>query len=478
MKGLVVLNVSRQHGSILTKNSAHLQAEIISIVSSFSVVDGIKKMQSHQTSHKFSPTDEKQPTDNKNFCSYSQPFNMTRRFSITTGQNHSQMNESPTIVGGQWVKNKLSFIRWSLLSVGQGFIYCFFIFVSPLRAQNSLPQLAPDELAPIDPAFHEPLSRGIALVYSDRFEESLALFDSLQKAHPDHPGPHFYKAATYQTWMSSYRFNSFQKELEKNVEEAIVKGTKLMRTKNDPWLLFYMGGAYGYRAFYKFRNYHWLDAYQDSRKSLNYIQTGLQRQPKLYDAYLGLGSYDYWSTAKSLVLKLLTFLMGDKRDFGLQEIELAMRHGRYCRDEARLVLVTALFDYGKYDQALAALDKNENLARPAIMTELYLRGRLMFEFGRWQEVESIFRELLARLESHRYQSIGYQVECKYRIAKALQQQGRHKEALAFAEEGLAQSKKRNTKAELESDLGSFSDNLKALKRLDDKLKKQIENHNN
>jgi tetratricopeptide (TPR) repeat protein len=322
------------------------------------------------------------------------------------------------------------------------------------------------------------LSRGIALVYSDRFEESLALFDSLEKAYPDHPGPYFYKAATYQTWMSSYRFNGFQKELEKNVEEAITKGTKLLRTTHDPWLLFYMGGAYGYRAFYKFRNYHWLDAYHDSRKSLNYIQTGLQKQPKLYDAYLGLGSYDYWSTAKSIVLKLLTFLIGDKRDFGLEEIKLAMRHGRYCRDEARLVLVTALFDYEKYEQALAALEEKETPARPASMTELYLRGRLMFEFGRWPEVETVFRELLKRLERHTHQSLGYQVECRFRIAQALQQQGRAPEALALADAALVLSEKRNAKAELESDLGSFSDILKALKRLGGELKKQMRTHSN
>lgn len=382
----------------------------------------------------------------------------------------------PTHKNGATAKS--SYNRCLLGATGKCLAGCFLILAVSLYAQTGLVQPSPGELAPIDPTFDQPLSRGIALVYSDRFEESLALFEGLQKTHPDHPGPHFYKAATYQTWMSSYRFNGYQKELEKNVEEAIAKGTKLMRTQNDPWLLFYMGAAFGYRAFYKFRNYHWLDAYQDSRKGLNYIQTGLQKQPRLYDAYLGLGSYDYWSTAKSIVLKLLTFLIGDKRDLGLQEMELAMEHGRYSRDEARLVLVTALFDYEKYDQALAVLDRTEHPAPPPIMTELYLRGRIMFQFGRWLEVEMIFRELLERLEKHQYQSIGYQVECKYRIAKALQQQGHSKEALALADEALRQSEKRNAKAELESDLGSYSDNLKALKRLDDELGKQKQSHSN
>jgi tetratricopeptide (TPR) repeat protein len=309
---------------------------------------------------------------------------MAKKSLSTTGYKNG-----PTDKSGQRMRGNSFLIRWPHLSVGQSCVCCVLIFSLSLRAQNLLPQPEPGELAPIDPNFDAPLSRGIALVYSDRFEESLALFDSLQKAHPDHPGPHFYKAAAHQTWMRSYRFNGFQKELEQNVEEAITKGAKLLRTTNDPWLLFYMGGAYGYRAFYKFRNYHWLDAYQDSRKSLNYIQTGLQKQPKLYDAYLGLGSYDYWSTAKS-----------------------------------------------------------------------------------------IFRELLKRLEGHRYQSIGYQVECKYRIAQALRQQGRVPEALALASSALALSKKRNAKVEMESDLGSFSDTLKALKRLGDELKKQMGTHSN
>lgn len=358
----------------------------------------------------------------------------------------------------------------SLTPFLHGLIYLV-VGVSSLFSQNILPQPAAGVWAPIDPLFDASLSHGLALVYADRFAEGLALFDSLQKAYPDHPGPHFYKAATYQNWMSSYRFNGFQSELEENVEAAITKGTKLLRTQNDPWLLFYMGGAFGYRAFYKFRNYHWLEAYQDSRKSLTYIQGGLQKQPTLYDAYLGLGSYDYWSTAKSIVLKLMTFLLGDRRDFGLTEITLAMEHGRYCREEARLVLVTALFDYQKYDRALAVLDQKEEPTRPPTMTELYLRGRLMFELGRWLEVEALFREILHRLENYPYPSLGYQVECKYRLATARQQRGDPVEALAYCEEALAQSEKRNAKSELESDLGSFSDTKAALKKLTLELQK-------
>ena len=90
-----------------------------------------------------------------------------------------------------------------------------FLVLAPLLsvlAKDKLPDVEADERAPIDSLFHEPLSRGLQMVYEDRFEESIQLFDSLQQAFPDHPAPYFYLAAAYQTWMSSYRFNKFQKE--------------------------------------------------------------------------------------------------------------------------------------------------------------------------------------------------------------------------------------------------------------------------
>ena len=209
------------------------------------------------------------------------------------------------------------------------------VLLAAQQVGAKLPNPAPGERAPVDPLFHQPLSRGIALVYADRFAESLALFDSLTQAHPTHPGPPFYRAAVYQTWMISYRFNGYADELERCVQEAVDKAERQLATSGDPWLLFYSAGAYGYRAFYKFRRYNWIGAYRDSRRSLKHLNAGLKKQPDLYDAYLGLGAYHYWSTAKSLVLRLLTFWMRDRRDQGLAELELAMQHSRYAGDEAR-----------------------------------------------------------------------------------------------------------------------------------------------
>lgn len=342
----------------------------------------------------------------------------------------------------------------------------------PLPGKDKLPEVPADAIAPQDSLFHTPLSRGLQMVNEDRFQESIDLFDSLQMAFPDHPAPYFYKAATYQTWMSSYRFSKYQKELEKNVQLAIDKGNEMLKVrKDDPWLNFYIGAAYGYRAFFRIRSFNWIGAYMDGKKGIGNFKKALKKEPALYDVYLGLGSYHYWRTARSKFIRIVAFWMSDKRDFGLQQIDFSIRHGQYCPPEASLVHVTALYDYEKYDKALAVLDRFEQTTRVKTMSSLYLRGRLMIHSEDWTTVQSIFGELLTRLDNATYTSIGYQVECKYWMAMAAQAQGDSTAALALANEALLQSEQRDKDAELESQFESFNDIRDLLKDLIKSLKK-------
>ena len=396
------------------------------------------------------------------------------------------------------------------------YILSFVLLSFDVSPKDMLPEVPDSIRAPVDSFFHEPLLRGITMVYRDEYEESIALFDSLQQAFPDHPAAYFYRAAAYQTWMSSYRFNKFQKELESDVQLAIEKGDSLLKIRqNDPWLNFYIGAAYGYRAFFRIRSWNWIGAYRDGTRGIGNFEKALEKQaillnaqsmqtlqedglpqdvltdlknlenqtlrgPKnfsealkkqigkkeskkygaqilaaaekdipIYDVFLGLGSYHYWRTARSGFIRIVAFWMKDKRDFGLEQIQFSIDHGRYCPPESYLVLATALLDYEKYDRALAVLEQFSEDAGKEVMSSLYLRGRLMMHFENWREVKSLFQEILQRLEGYQYPSIGYQVECKYWIAAALQREGNTDAALQLATEALQQSENRDGDIELE-----------------------------
>ncbi|MGH1362545.1 MAG: hypothetical protein ACRBF0_03250 [Calditrichia bacterium] len=338
-----------------------------------------------------------------------------------------------------------------------------------LLAQK-VPQVPADAMAPMDSTFDKPLKNGIAMVYGDNYQGSIALFDSLQKVYPAHPAPYFYMAASYQAWMGSYRINKFQKKLEDNVEFAIEKGNDLIeKNPADPWLNFYVGAAYGYRAFNRFRNSNWIGAYFDGRKGIGNFEKSLEKEETLYDVYLGLGSYYYWRTARSKFIRAVAFWMRDKRKEGLKQIEFSIKHGRYCPPESIFGLVIALYDDEQYDKAYSILNTYMEDEQQNIISGLYLRGLLEAQRQDWTKTRELFTKILTRLESHQYQSIGYQVECKYWLALAAQKQNDLENAKKLATEARAMSKKRNKDVELEGPIFEFNAIMDRLKELEKQL---------
>ncbi len=368
------------------------------------------------------------------------------------------------------MKNRLSYFR------STGFYFALFwgiFFSAALQAGNESPEIEAGERAPIDTLFHEPLTKGFGYISSNRYEDALALFDSLHKAFPEHPAPYLFAAITYQTWMLNFRFNEFQKQLDENVRLSIDKGNKMMEFDDNPRLNFYVASAYSFQALHSFRKHRWIGAYIAGRKAIGNYNRALKKMPNLYDCYLGLGSYHYWRTAKSKFIRIVAFWMRDRRELGLEQIKLSIDHGRYSPEEATYGLIIAYYDHGDYGQALALNAVAMKLDEPPSLGALYMRGRLMAHFERWPEVEEYYREILSRLIDQPYQSIGYQVECKYWICEALKAQNRLAEAYELAGQALVQSRSRKKNSELENPLENFEVIRKRLEKLHEKLGKEL-----
>jgi pentatricopeptide repeat protein len=265
--------------------------------------------------------------------------------------------------------------------------------------------------------------------------------------------------------MNHYRVRKYQNQFVENVKLAIQKGEELLKTDSDPWVHFYVGAAYGYQAFNRFRKHEWIGAYLDSKKGVNHLKETLTLDKNVYDVYLAFGTYHYWRTAKSKFLRFIAFWIPDKRELGLRQLQFSVDHGQYSPFEASYALIAAYFDYGKYEEAYALLNRTiEKKIQPSL-TDLYLTSRLFIKFERWQEAEDLLVDLVGRLESSKYPSVGYQVECKYWIAFILKAQKKTNEALTISEQALVQSEKRNPDLEVESTFENFQDIKNQLKTL-------------
>jgi tetratricopeptide (TPR) repeat protein len=86
--------------------------------------------------------------------------------------------------------------------------------------------------------------------------------------------------------------------------------------------------------------HEWVSAYFAGKRGHKRLKEALELNPELYDAYLGLGIYDYYTDTLSGVQAVLAAMLihGDKKR-GLKELQMAIDHGEHARVEAMCFLV-------------------------------------------------------------------------------------------------------------------------------------------
>jgi tetratricopeptide (TPR) repeat protein len=261
--------------------------------------------------------------------------------------------------------------------------------------------------------------------------------------------------------------------VESLIQKSIDTGNVKLSKSDDPWIHFYLGGAYGYRGFNRFRKLNFIGAYRDAQRGIGHFEKALLKDSTLYDVYLGLGSYYYWRTAKSKFLRIIAFWIPDKRDLGLAQLKFSIEHGRYSMYDGIYVLLAAYYDHGDYDSGLQlALEAIRQKEGPNL-SDRYFKAKFLAKKEQWPEVKLLFEQIYEIIKDHQYQSIGYQVECKYWIARVLSEEGKDQEALQLAREAISLSRKRNSDAEIEGHLDSFDEIKKDLEKLHAELSKRL-----
>jgi len=135
-------------------------------------------------------------------------------------------------------------------------------------------------------------------------------------------------------------------------------------TKRDPeraeaW--FYLGGAYGARAQWRVLRRERLSAARDGKRIKESLERALALDPRLQEAYFGIGLYHYYADVAPTAAKMLRWLLllpgGDKAQ-GMQEMMRAREHAELFGDEADYQLHVIYLWYEKQPQRALALLMN------------------------------------------------------------------------------------------------------------------------
>jgi len=186
---------------------------------------------------------------------------------------------------------------------------------------------------------------GIEAVYNLDFKTAQQNIDIAFQKYPNHPYAHFGNMLI--AWgRYEYVYEKSSDEQRKIFEDVLsssIDGIKIwLKTHpNDPVAFMSLGGAYGIKSLFAMDNRNWITAYFAGRKGISYMRDALDADPEFYDAYFGLGMYEYYAGTLPSVVKVLAKIVSIKGDQtkGITYLNLAREKGQFTRDSAKLMLV-------------------------------------------------------------------------------------------------------------------------------------------
>lgn len=271
------------------------------------------------------------------------------------------------------------------LSLVAAFLFAL-VWGLPARAEIKLP---PDVM--------QYASEGINGVYSLDFDTAQANIQKVFDLYPDHPFAHFGNAMI--AW-SRYEYeyetsdDKQRRVFEKTLDDSI-DGIKRWIKKNpqDPNAYMGVGALQGLRAMFNMRNRGWITAYFSGRKAIGNLEKSLKLDPTYYDAYFGLGIYQYYAGTLPGVIKVLAKIVAIKGDpdEGVKQLNLAREKALFTSDSAKLILIEVQNTRGsKYYDPQKSLQYIRQLRQKYPDNPLmhYVELICLFETGHYDEVLS------------------------------------------------------------------------------------------
>jgi len=191
-----------------------------------------------------------------------------------------------------------------------------------------------------------------------------------------------------------------EKEFLKLVERSVVLCKKRM-AEDDPHGLTHLcyGALLGIKSRWEIVQGQWLKAYLDGKQAYKLQYKAVQINPQLYDAYLGVGIFHYYTDTLPKLLKILTWLVirGD-RELGIQEIKSAMTQGQFSSQAAKCFLIDIYSNIEKnYPEAdRVCVDLRVELPESSFAHLVHLMA--IQNLKDWPRLEKESNEYLARIE--------------------------------------------------------------------------------
>jgi tetratricopeptide (TPR) repeat protein len=223
----------------------------------------------------------------------------------------------------------------------------------------SVPQAAPDS------SLRMMIDSTVQQTYDYRFEAALATTDEMISAMPERPEGYIYKCGVYSKMLTEECFespDSIWREYKHLVDEACrISKADYEATPDSVRALFNYASALVYRSRYDAMKSDWFGLMSDGVKSRKLLEKAVAVDTAFYDAYSGIGAFNYYAAHLPWYLKPVAFVLGisGNEEEGIAQLRKAASRGHFSRVEAATFLADVVFtdkkDYGEVAKLALAL---------------------------------------------------------------------------------------------------------------------------
>lgn len=146
-----------------------------------------------------------------------------------------------------------------------------------------------------------------------------------------------------------FRFDPSYKEWEETGRRMALRITR--DREAGSWDLLIAGGTLGVSGFYRAHNSKWFPGLRDASTAFHTFEKCLKKDPRMVDALLGIGLYDYWRSHFTRRLRFLPFFP-DRREEARARLARAMTEAHFASVLAEIALAFIDFQEKKYGSVL------------------------------------------------------------------------------------------------------------------------------
>ncbi|HAT72953.1 MAG TPA: hypothetical protein DCS63_09080 [Elusimicrobia bacterium] len=296
----------------------------------------------------------------------------------------------------------------------------------------------------LSPGADERYDRGIARMYRLEFDKAESEFREIVRLSPESPAGYFALAALA-WWRYSQNFDvqggykAIEDEFIYNSDKVIDISRKMVKeNRNLDQAYFFMGSAYGLQGRWYAVQRSWWRAYTRGKKGRKFLKKCVEVNPAVYDAFLGLGIFDYYAATLPGALGLgAKLFVGGDRQRGMEYVRLAREKGRFFKVEARFFLIEIYSMHEKDFKAAYAENEALRALDPANM--LFRMGEIMthIQAKDWQAVLDECEAFLGAWQMHPQKGLETQLAMIYLSAgDALIAMKRYDEAAVWLTTGI------------------------------------------